>query len=225
MQRVDLIAPEFHAHRLLHVRRKQVHDVAPHRKLAGAVHLHPPGVACAEQQRHQLLPGDTVTGVQRAGIFAEFLPRGGELGQALAGHADRLQAAAHQIAQHRQTAVFVFPGGALDGAQQVVPRREHRRSHPQRIQVSGKAGGLRLAGSDKAERPPCLRGQRRIHQRTPRRRQAKESTGPVPLQGRGQCFVFLCLFKQCSEHNSSRKFPGGRLFHQLAVRYCLVSQP
>ena len=62
------------------------------------------------EQGGELGAGDGIPGVQRAGVGAEFRPGHGVLGQALAGHADGLQAPARQVAEHGQAAVFILGG-------------------------------------------------------------------------------------------------------------------
>lgn len=71
---------------------------------------------------------------------------GGELGQGFRGHSHGAQPPAYQLAQHSQAAVLVFAGGALNGAQHIVPRREHGGGNAQRVQVSSKAGASASPG-------------------------------------------------------------------------------
>ena len=202
VHRVDLVPPELHAGRGLHVGGVQVQDVAPDGKLPRAVHPVPAHIAGAQQQRGELVPLQGVAGVQRTGVGAEIRRGHRVLGQPLAGHADRLQPPAGQVPQHGQTAVLVFPAGALDGAQQVIPGREDRGRHPQRVQVGGEAGGLGLAGGDDAQRAPQRPAQRRIHQRPAGRRQPEQCAGPLAGQRPRQLFVFFGLQKQRLEHKS-----------------------
>ena len=167
VHRVDLVSPELQTGGLLHVGRVDVHNVAADRKLARSVHLIASGIARAVQQGGQLGPGQRVAGVQGAGVGAELGPRRCVLGQALVRHADGLQPPADQIAQHSQTAVLVLAAGPLNGAQHIIARREYRRSDAQRVQITGKAGGLGFAGRHNAERPAQRLRQRGVDQGAP----------------------------------------------------------
>ena len=167
MHRVDLVPPELQTGGLLHVGRVDVHNVAADRKLARSVHLIASGIARTVQQGGQLGPGQRVAGTQGAGVGAELGPRRCVLGQALVRHADGLQPPAHQIAQHSQTAVLVLAAGPLDGAQHIIARREHCCGDAQRVQITGKAGGLGLTGRHNAERAAQRLRQRGVDQGAP----------------------------------------------------------
>lgn len=140
--------------------------------------------------------------MQRAGVAAEILLGGGELGQALDGHADSLQPSAHQVSQHGQAAVFVFPGGTLDGAQHIVPGRKHRRRDPQGVQVGGKAGGFGLAGGNNAQRPPQFPAERRIYLGATGTGQPEQRAGSLAGQRADELFMFLRLLKKFVKHTS-----------------------
>ena len=167
MHRVDLVAPELETRGLFHVGRVDIHNVAADGKLARAVHLVAPGIACAVEQCRQVGAGQGIAGAQRAGVGAELGPGRRVLGQPLVRHTDGLQTAADQITQHGQAAVLVLAGCTLNGAQHIVAGGEHRRRHAQGVQVARKAGGLGLAGGHDAERPVQCLGKRGVNQRPP----------------------------------------------------------
>ena len=200
VHRVDLVAPEFNAHGGFHVGGIEVEDLAADGKLAGAVDAVAPHIARAEQQGGEVFALDGVAGAQRAGVGAEILGRDRVLGQALAGHADGLQPPARQVAEHGQAAVFILAPGALDGAQQIVPRREHGRRHAQRVEVGRKTGGFGLAGGDNAERAPERARERRIHKRPPRGRQPEQRARALAGQRPRELFVFFGLQKKLFKH-------------------------
>ena len=193
VQAVDLIVPVLDAGGRFHIRGKDIHNIAAHRELSRAVHPVPPGIARPIQGGGQLLPGQNVPGMDGAGVGAELLPGHGVLGQALTGDADRSQTPSHQVAQHPQAAVLVLPGGALDGPQDVVPGREHRRRNAQCIQVGGKPGGLRLAGSDDAEGTVQRPLQHRVHLGAAGSRQPEQGRRTGCSQCAGQTLIFTCL--------------------------------
>ena len=165
---VDLIAPKLHAHGLFHVGGVDIHNVAAHRKLPRPVYLSAAGVPGAVQKRGQFLARQGVPGVQRAGVGTEIRARGGVLCQSLLRHADSAQTPAHQVAQNAQAAILVLAAGALDGAQQVVPRGEYRCRDTQHVQIARKTGRLRLAGGNDAQGSPRLPRQRSIYHGAPR---------------------------------------------------------
>ena len=61
VQGIDLITPKFHTNRHFLVGSKNIHNIAAHRELAGAIHLGPAGVAGTKQSGQQVIP------VQRGG--------------------------------------------------------------------------------------------------------------------------------------------------------------
>lgn len=146
MQGIDLITPKFHTNRHFLVGSKNIHNIAAHRELAGAIHLGPAGVAGTKQSGQQVIPQQSIPRMEGAGVGAEILFWGGELGQGFRGHSHGAQPPAYQLAQHSQAAVLVFAGGALNGAQHIVPRREHGSGNAQRVQVSSKAGASASPG-------------------------------------------------------------------------------
>lgn len=146
MQGIDLITPKFHTNRHFLVGSKNIHNIAAHRELAGAIHLGPAGVAGTKQSGQQVIPQQSIPRMEGAGVGAEILFWGGELGQGFRGHSHGAQPPAYQLAQHSQAAVLVFAGGALNGAQHIVPRREHGGGNAQRVQVSSKAGASASPG-------------------------------------------------------------------------------
>lgn len=150
MQGIDLITPKFHTNRHFLVGSKNIHNIAAHRELAGAIHLGPAGVAGTKQSGQQVIPQQSIPRMEGAGVGAEILFWGGELGQGFRGHSHGAQPPAYQLAQHSQAAVLVFAGGALNGAQHIVPRREHGGGNAQRVQVGSKASGFGLAGGHDA---------------------------------------------------------------------------
>ena len=150
VQGIDLITPKFHTNRHFLVGSKNIHNIAAHRELAGAIHLGPAGVAGTKQSGQQVIPQQSIPRMEGAGVGAEILFWGGELGQGFRRHSHGAQPPAYQLAQHSQAAVLVFAGGALNGAQHIVPRREHGGGNAQRVQVGSKAGGFGLAGGHDA---------------------------------------------------------------------------
>ncbi len=119
VQGIDLITPKFHTNRHFLVGSKNIHNIAAHRELAGAIHLGPAGVAGTKQSGQQVIPQQSIR-MEGAGVGAEILFWGGELGQGFRGHSHGAQPPAYQLAQHSQAAVLVFAGGALNGAQHIV---------------------------------------------------------------------------------------------------------
>ena len=115
-------------------------------------------------------------------MLAQNSARGVVLGQALVRHADGLQPPAHQIAQHSQTAVLVLAACALDGAQHIIARREYRRSDAQRVQITGKAGGLGFAGRHNAERAAQRLRQRGVDQGRALRRERQIRRKPPGIR-------------------------------------------
>ena len=167
VQGVDLIAPKLHTHGLFHIGGIDIHNIAAHRKLPRSVHLGAAGVPGAVQKRGQFLARQGVPGVQRAGVGAKIRARGGVLGQRFLRHADGAQPPAHKVAQNAQAAVFVLAPGAFDGAQQIIPRGEHRCRDAQHVQIARKTGRFRFAGGHDAQGCARVPRQRRVHHGTP----------------------------------------------------------
>ena len=175
---VDLVPPEFQTGGGVPVRRIQVQNAAAHAELAGAFHPVAPDIARAEQPDGQLLLGNLHAGLQREGVGAELGLGYGELQQPLGGHAHRVHPAAHQPAQHGQPAVFVFPARALNGAQQQVPRGEHRRRKPQRLQIGRGTAGLGLTGGYHAQGAAQSAAELHGQRHAPGGRQAEQRRDP-----------------------------------------------
>ena len=208
-----------------------VHDAAPHAELARALHLAPPVVARVEQALLQLGQGQFQPGLQGQGVAAEFLFGHGVLQKGLGGHAHRPEALAHQIAQHCQPPVFIFPPGAHDGPQQKVPGREHRRRKAEGGKVRREAGGLRLPRRDRQQGAAALGGQQRQHLGAARRGQAEEGRRAGDGQVAFEFFVFRGAFEDVEHgvtflktavlgHRAAprRALPGGvRVFSMLLL--------
>ena len=86
VQGIDLITPKFHTNRHFLVGSKNIHNIAAHRELAGAIHLGPAGVAGTKQSGQQVIPQQSIPRMEGAGVGAEILFWGGELGQGFRGH-------------------------------------------------------------------------------------------------------------------------------------------
>ena len=68
-QRVDLVIPVLHTGGLVHVRRVDVHNVAPDAELARAIHLAAADIPGGKQPLHQRLPVVDHAGLEGEGIL------------------------------------------------------------------------------------------------------------------------------------------------------------
>ena len=197
---IDLIVPELQPGRRLHIRREDVHDVAPDAELARALHLGAADIARGEQTLHQPFPGELHPRLEGEGVGHELGPGDGVLQQGLHRDADGGQPPPCQGAQHRQPAVFVFPAGALHRTEHEVPRGKDVCRHAQRLQVLGKVGGLGLAGGHDAQGAAQVPGQQPIDQGAPGGGQAEQGGRARRGQGGGDLLVFRGLFQQGLVH-------------------------
>ena len=199
-QRVDLVVPVFDAGRLVHVGRIDVHDVAAHTELAGAVHLAAADIAGREEPLHQRLAVVDHAGLEGEGVLLELRAGDGVLQQGLCRDADGVQPPAGQCTQHRQPPVLVLTAGTLHRAEHKVAGREDRRRQAQRLEVVGEVGGLGLAGRHDAEHPAQVFLQGCVQQGAACRGQAEQRRRAGRGKARRNLLVLCRMLQQGFVH-------------------------
>ena len=189
---VDLVVPVLHTGGLAHVRRVDIHDIAAHAELAGAVHLAAPHIPGGKQPGHKALTVVYHAGLEGEGVLQEFVPGHCVLQKGLGGHTDGVQPPACQRTQHRQAAVLVFTACALHRPQHEVPGREYGGGEAQRLEVVRKVGGLGFAGGHDAQHAAKVFLQRGVQQRAARGRQAEQRRRPCGAKACGDLLIFRC---------------------------------
>ena len=197
---VDLIVPVFHTGRLAHIRGIDVHDIAAHAELAGAVHLTAAHIPGGKQPGHQRFAVVHHAGLEGEGVFQEFITGHRVLQQGFGRDAHGLQPPARQCTQHRKAAILVFAPGTLHRAQHEVPGREHRRGKAQRLEVICKVGGLGFARGHDAEHPAQILLQSGIQQGPACRGQTEQRCRAGLCKAGRDLLVFLGGFQQGFVH-------------------------
>ena len=205
---VDLIVPVFHTGRLAHIRGIDVHDIAAHAELAGAVHLTAAHIPGGKQPGHQRFAVVHHAGLEGEGVFQEFIAGHRVLQQGFGRDAHGLQPPARQCTQHRKAAILVFAPGTLYRAQHEVPGREHRRGKAQRLEVIRKVGGLGFARGHDAEHPAQILLQSGIQQGPACRGQTEQRCRAGLCKAGRDLLVFLGRFQQGFVHGKT-SFPVG----------------
>ena len=142
---VQLIVPEFAAHRLLHGGGEHVQDPAPQGELAGALHLLAADVARRREPCRQRLHWIAFAGLHGNGALQQHTFRHTPLHRRVnGGHHQRCLAPRHGV-QRRQTLMFPAAAGRGAGPQLPVTPPQQRHVLPrQGVQVAGELHGLRL---------------------------------------------------------------------------------
>ena len=147
---VQLVIPEFAAHRLLHGGREHVQYAAPQSELAGALHLLAADVARADQPRRQLLHRIAFAGFQGDGGFQQHLFGDAPLHRRVhGGHHDGRFVRRHGV-QRRQTLMLPAAAGRSRGPQlPVTPPQQRHLAARQGAEVAAQAEGLRLVAAQR----------------------------------------------------------------------------
>ena len=128
---IDLIPPEFHAHRARRFRREDVQNAPSERKLAGTLHLHGALIAAADKGFHNLFRRDFRTCRKLHGTPAELFRGHGELQGRVRADRNGAPVPGGHPGKDLQPLVLVFVGSPLRIPQVKVPgrKKEGRQAH------------------------------------------------------------------------------------------------
>ena len=198
---VDVVPPEFHAHRLRVRGGEKVQDAATAGELSRALHLLAAGIAAAQQGVLHVLDGITAPGLQGEGGLLQGLGRDGPLHEAGDGGGEDLHLPLLQGVEGGKALLLRLAGGGLRGIEGKVPHAEtgHREAQHGRevpghvlrrgvVRAEDRQGQLRLQAQGRGQIGPVHRG-----------KSGNERRKPSALQQRGEggCFlVFQYLFDE-----------------------------
>ena len=147
-ERVDLVAPKFHAHRLGRVRGEEIEDPAAMGELSRTADLIGALIAAPGQRGDHCVLGDRLPLPERQTMFPHLGGRDRIL-QSGVDAGDHTVAVPGKDAFHRQEPlVLVFMGGPFGIAQAEIARREERGVHPHSGEIVGQALRFRLVRRD-----------------------------------------------------------------------------
>ena len=145
---VQLVVPEFAAHRLLHSGGKHIQYPAPQGKLTGALHLLAADVARRRQPGRQRLDGVALPHLQRNNGLQQHVLRHAPLHRRVdGGHHQRRLSGRHGV-QRRKALMLPAAAGRGAGPQLPVTPPQQRHIPPrQGVEVAAQPRGLRFVAA------------------------------------------------------------------------------
>ena len=146
--RIDRIAPEFHAQGKRAVGREKIDNPAAPGKLPCAINGFRPDIARREQRFYDGVRRPVFTGLQRHSAGIELLRRKGQLHGGLNGADHHAVFALQHMAEHAEPLLLIFAGLALRRAKMKIPGRIEQRAALHRVQIFYQTAALGLVRND-----------------------------------------------------------------------------